>query len=148
MGDRCTVLFRVGGKISELRARKLIRLMDDYGLVSVEDGEHEPNFDNLGDWFEAEEINFGTMATLTDYCMTLGIPYILENGQGGSYGPGIDKFMDGEQRTAEHVDGEPLVPYSRILETESLVSALAPLIAEAKFWARELPDVEIIWREK
>lgn len=142
MGDRCSVSFKLGGKITKFCAEQLIERMKDEGLRC---DDHSPALDNLDENFWADEVNYGTIESVTDYCEEHGIAYELWNDAGGGYGAGLVRF-DGERREQCPSDNEngPLYPLAEIMKLETLATCLADVLALAKFMCGPFPNVEIV----
>lgn len=144
MGDRCGVYFQLAGKIKREHVPGLIEHMLNEGLQGNTPNTTEPTAENLHENFYADEVNYGTIDAVTDYCLEHQIAFELTNGAGGGYGAGIRRFDGVRDEQADSGDWGPMVAYSDILKVETLATGLATLIADARFWAADLEPVEIV----
>lgn len=151
MGDRCTVSISFGGIITRTVAEGLVNAMDGWGFmdstwtkpISADDMDHAIAT-LLENGPTAEEINYGDISEVTNYCQEHGIAYDKWNGAGGDYTEGLERFVGGVKRSAGIIDGEPAIAISRLLKAESLATGLGDLLAEARWWAEPLPAFEIV----
>jgi hypothetical protein len=81
---------------------------------------------------------------IENVCAEHNIDYRKHNEAGGGYGEGVELRISGVVKEFPACDGEPLIALSRVLETETLVSGLADLIAEARFAVKGMAKLEIL----
>ena len=142
MGDRCSITLELGGKITEQQVRELCELMVAENLLA--DGTHAPCRDNIDETFYADEVNYGLIKPVTDYCDAAGIAYELWNAAGGSYGEGVTRSDGTRTETCPCSEAVPMHPLSEILRVEALASGLAKAIDLARFMCGPLPQLEIV----
>lgn len=143
MGDRVTVYLTLHGKVTKTQAEELLGHLEGYSFTNNHTGE-PPTIETLGEHLSADEVNYGSINNVVSYCAEHGIAYDYHHEAGGGYGAFTYRF-DGEKADeASYHEGEAMVPFSRILETETLASGLGNLIEEARFWNKTLPDLEVV----
>ncbi len=143
MGDRCSVRVKFGGKLTKEHAETLVGLLKAEDFLSNEDGK-PPTVNNLMHDFYADEVNYGEISGITTFCDGIGLDYEKWNDAGGSYPEGLERSISGISANRNSGGGEPQFSIDEILRVEELATGLAGLLADAKWWAKPLPDLEIV----
>lgn len=142
MGDRCSVSIKFGGTITKAQARELVNRLAGYDALF--NGDEAPSLDNLDEQFWMEEVNYGQIEDVTDWCQIHGVAYDKWNDAGGGYGAATERHVDGKTMTCpSDKEADALVPLHEVLRAEALASCLADLITTAKFMCGPFPNLVI-----
>jgi hypothetical protein len=148
MGDRCQVWIKFGGQITRAQAEELVERLENYAFspdwkFHLTTKRMDESIETLDEILWAEEVNYGCVDEVTDYCAEQGIAYEVWNGAGGDYGEGIARSLDGQYDSAACVEGMPLVPMADLLQAETLVSGFADVLKRARFMTGPFPNLVV-----
>lgn len=140
MGEYIYASFRAGGRISRNQAQKLVEIGTAYGL-SVDGGGGELTIEDVGKEWSDDQINYGNLDDLTDFCARQKLDYEHHYESGGEWDATTIKVIDGV--AVEFAVGQEgaVVPISELVKLDALASGWAKFHEKIRVWAREVPDV-------
>lgn len=142
MGEYVPTSIKFGGKLQAKFVETLIVLLNDKMFCTDQDGEN-PDRTNLNERFRADEVNYGQIEAIVDFCKTHQLDYEHWIDACSGEDPTIERWVSGERESLSFSDGEVMIPLARVLEVETLVSGMANLLARAKRWNTPL-ELKII----
>lgn len=146
MGDRVTVRFTFGGKIKRSEVDDLMKLLREENAYSQETG-GKVTLDDLleGNELYVPEVNYAQTDEIDTFCEMHGIDFDKWHESGGGFHGAAIRMRNSVLSELPAIDGEPMVPLSKVLEVETLVTGMANLVNLAKQWkAGDLAEFEII----